>query len=220
MISIDGLRFRRGGDFTLRIPSLVVSQGEKLAIIGPSGTGKTTLLALLSGILQPDEGVLSIGDLEVGRLTDAQRRAFRAHYIGAVFQDFELVEYLSARENILYPGRISESVRLTATLRARAELLGREVGLENRMSRKPAALSQGEQQRVALCRALLNKPPLILADEPTGNLDPANKDRILDILFAQTETYGATVITVTHDHALLSRFDRVIDFSAFQEAHE
>jgi ABC-type lipoprotein export system ATPase subunit len=216
MISLRDVRFSRDTGFALSIPLLEIAAGEKLAIVGPSGTGKTTLLALLSGIITPQAGQIAVGGLEVSRLPDHQRRAFRARYVGAVFQDFELVEYLSARENILYPARISDSVSLTPALRARADALAKDVGLSDRLSRKPAALSQGEQQRVALCRALLNDPPLILADEPTGNLDPANKDRILDILFQQADRSGATLITVTHDHALLPRFDRVIDFADFQ----
>jgi len=196
-----------------------VAAGEKVAVVGPSGTGKTTLLNLLAGILLPSSGTVRVADRIVSDLTDAERRAFRISRIGFVFQNFELVDYLSAFENILYPYRIAPHLMLSPEVRARAEVLADKVGLTGKLGRKPDALSQGEQQRVAICRALLPGPDLVLADEATGNLDPRNKSLILDLLFEQAEAAGATLLAVTHDHDLLPRFDRVVDFSQFRAAH-
>lgn len=215
MINVTGIRLNRSETFSLTIPELRVAHGERVAVVGPSGAGKTTLLNLLSGILTPDEGHVLIESEDVTTLTEGQRRTFRARQIGFVFQDFELVEYLSAWENILYPYRLTPALKLDHSVRQRAEMLAASVGLDGKLKRKPAGLSQGEKQRVAICRALLPSPKLILADEATGNLDPANKERILDILFTQARDAGATLLAVTHDHALLPRFDRVIDFNDF-----
>ena len=219
MIAVTDLEFRyREGDFFLRIPRLEVAEGEAVAVIGPSGSGKTTLLNLISGVAVPVRGKIRVGNAEVIGLNDAGRRGFRIRNIGMVFQEFELLEYLSVLDNILLPYRITESLRLTNQVRKRAEELGRRVGLGDKLGRNVRRLSQGERQRVGVCRALLTNPPLLLADEPTGNLDPSNKDRILDILFEFVGENGATLLAVTHDHGLLDRFSRVIDFKEFQLA--
>lgn len=217
MISIRDLDFTHpDGGFSLRIPAFDVARGEKVAVVGPSGTGKTTLLNLLAGILLPRSGSVTVAGATVSGLSDTDRRAFRISTIGFVFQNFELVEYLSARENILYPFRITDRLTLDRAARDRAEALARAVGLSDKLHRKPHALSQGEKQRVAICRALVGRPQLLLADEATGNLDPDNKTLILDLLFEQAEAAGATLLAVTHDHDLLPRFDRVVDFAAFR----
>lgn len=221
MITIENLSFAYpGGDFRLTIPSLVLEPGEKVAVVGPSGTGKTTLLNLIAGITVPQSGSVRLGDQTVSQMNDAARRALRAAKIGFVFQDFALLDYLSARENILFPYRIAAGAKIDAAARTRAAQLAASCGLESKLDRRPGALSQGEQQRVALCRALVMQPDLVLADEATGNLDPANKTAILDLLFARTAEQGATLLAVTHDHELLPRFDRVIDFSTFRQAQE
>lgn len=217
MIRIDDLSFAYpGGDFRLTIPSLVLEPGEKVAVVGPSGTGKTTLLNLIAGITVPQSGTVRLGDETVSTLNDAARRALRASKIGFVFQDFALLDYLTARENILFPYRIAAGAKIDAKARSRADQLAASCGLAGKLGRRPGALSQGEQQRVALCRALIMEPSLILADEATGNLDPANKTAILDLLFARASEQGATLLAVTHDHELLPRFDRVIDFATFR----
>ncbi|QFS81722.1 Lipoprotein-releasing system ATP-binding protein LolD [Roseivivax sp. THAF40] len=217
MIDVDSLQFSYPGDgFTVTIPRLAVAKGEKLAVVGPSGTGKTTLLNLLSGIAVPDAGRVTVDGQEIGAMGDGQRRAFRASRIGFVFQNFALLDYLTARENILYPYRIGAGLRLDAEARARAATLAEACGIGDKIDRRPAALSQGEQQRVAICRALITEPALILADEATGNLDPATKSLILDLLFARADAAGATLLAVTHDHELLPRFDRVVDFADFR----
>jgi putative ABC transport system ATP-binding protein len=218
MIRISQLHFRYPeGDFALRVPELVVGRGETVAMIGPSGSGKTTLLSLMAGIRTPASGSIRTADMDLGPLDEARRRDFRIRKIGLVFQEFELLEYLSVLDNVLLPYRISPALRLEPAVREQAMELARDVGIGDKLGRYANLLSQGEKQRVAVCRALLARPPLILADEPTGNLDPANKDHVLDILFEYTRSSGATLVTVTHDHDLLGRFDRVIDFRTFYD---
>jgi putative ABC transport system ATP-binding protein len=212
VVRIEGLEFRyRASDFRLSIDELSVEAGSSVAVIGPSGSGKTTLLNLVAGIVKPDAGRIVVDGTEIGELGDAARRAFRIARIGLVFQEFELLDYLSVLDNILLPYRIAPSLRLDAAVRDRAESLAGTVGLSDKLKRSTKRLSQGERQRVGVCRALLTEPPLILADEPTGNLDPANKGRVLDIVFERATASGATLLTVTHDHALLERFDRTLD---------
>ena len=221
MITIENLTFRySGSNFRLRVPEFVVQSKERVAIVGPSGSGKTTLLNMIAGILTPEAGRIDVAGTDVATLSDVQRRRFRASTIGFVFQDFALLEYLSARQNILYPYRITPALRLDAQARARAEALATACGIGDKLDRHPNALSQGEQQRVAICRALVTQPDLILSDEATGNLDPESKARILDLLFEQAEQAGAAVLAVTHDHELLPRFDRVLDFAQFREVTE
>ena len=218
MISIKDLRFRYSeGEFALHVPDLAVGKGEKVAVIGPSGSGKTTLLNLIAGIRTPQSGEVVTQGTNVGGLDDAARRDFRIRKIGLVFQEFELLEYLSVLDNILLPFRINRSLELDKEVRGRAAELAEEVGIGGYLGRYSDQLSQGERQRVSVCRALLAKPPLILADEPTGNLDPTNKGRVLDILFDYVDRNEATLVTVTHDHDLLPRFGRVIDFKQFYD---
>jgi len=216
LIAIRGLRFRyREGEFELRIPELAVERGSTAAFIGPSGSGKTTLLHLIAGIAVPREGRVLTNGEEVAQLSDEERRDFRITNIGLVFQEFELLEYLSVFDNILLPYRINSSLRLAKAVRERAVHIAEQVGIGDKLRRYPNQLSQGERQRVAVCRALLPEPALLLADEPTGNLDPDNKGRVLDILFDYAAQSGATFVSVTHDHELLDRFERVVDFRAF-----
>ena len=201
--------------FRLRIPKLDLESGERVAFVGPSGSGKTTLLHLLAGILIPRSGLVQVGEFELNWLDDAPRRAFRISKIGFVFQDFRLIEYLNVRENALLPYRLNPSLRLDESVGKRLSLLAEQLQLGDELDLPIDELSQGERQRAAIARALLARPGMILADEPTGNLDPVNKTRILDLLFSQTEESESTLVMVTHDHALLDRFDRVIDFANF-----
>jgi putative ABC transport system ATP-binding protein len=166
-------------------------------------------------VLQPGAGRVQVGDNEVSALAEAPSGRFRARSIGFVFQDFALLDDLSAEDNILHPYRICSALRLSDGVRARARTLAQRLGVADRLHRRPGALSQGERQRVAICRALLPAPLLLLADEATGNLDPANKQAILDLLFETVETDGTTLVAVTQDQELLARFDRVVDFLEF-----
>jgi ABC-type lipoprotein export system ATPase subunit len=216
MIQINDLDFEYGeGDFTLRVPKLSVERGERIAIVGASGSGKTTLLHLISGIALPQRGSVEVAGTDLLALSEAERRALRIQQIGLVFQEFELLEYLRVLDNILLPYRIHRALRLDPTIRARAANLAEQMGVGSQLERYPTRLSQGERQRVAVCRALVTEPDLILADEPTGNLDPANKHRVLECLIECADQRNATLVLVTHDHDLLNRFDRVIDAKSY-----
>ena len=219
MIRISQLEYRyREGDFTLRVPELSVERGSTVAIIGPSGSGKTTLLHLMAGIAVPSSGQVSIDGIELSKLGSSSRRDFRIRKIGLVFQEFELLEYLTVLDNVLLPYRISPALTLDREVRQRAITLAGRVGIGDKVGRLARRLSHGERQRAAICRAVLPAPKILLADEPTGNLDPSNKDRVLDIFFEYARETDTTLITVTHDRDLLDRFDRVIDFKVFSEA--
>jgi len=218
MIEIRGLRFSyTEGDFSLEIPEFTVSQGETVAIVGPSGSGKTTLLNLIAGTAIPQSGQITTNACKVSELSDAARRRFRIANIGLVFQEFELLEYLTVLENILLPYRINRSLSLSTGVRERAMAIAGSVGIGDKLSRYANHLSQGEKQRVAVVRALVVQPPLLLADEPTGNLDPLNKDRVLDILLRYADHNAASLVAVTHDHGILDRFERIIDFREFYD---
>ena len=216
MIEVRDLEFRYAeGDFVLRIPLLAIDRGSTVAVVGPSGCGKTTLLNLLAGVASPRAGAVTTNDVDITTLTDRARRDFRIRHIGLVFQEFELLDYLNVLDNILLPYRINSALELTPHVRDRARSLAGDMGIADKLPRHPDKLSQGEKQRVAVCRALLTEPVLLLADEPTGNLDPGNKGRVLDILFDYAERSGATLVTVTHDLDLVDRFTRVVDFRQF-----
>ncbi len=213
MIEISNLKFRYPrSEFLLDIPSLGFENKERVAIVGPSGCGKTTLLNLFAGIVVPDSGSVKDAGKCVSELGDSQRRDFRIRNVGMVFQQFELVEYLNAKENMLLPFAINTSLELTPEVQSRVIELAEAMGLGDKLKRRANQLSQGEQQRVAICRAMITQPKIILADEPTGNLDPKNKSRILDLLFEQAVANDQTLVVVTHDMGILSDFDRTIDF--------
>jgi ABC-type lipoprotein export system ATPase subunit len=189
----------------LDVPRLELGAGEQLVIRGQSGGGKTTLLNVISGIARPDEGRIVIHTTDVTRLPEAARDRFRARNIGFVFQTFNLLAGFSALENVLlgmtFTGQTSDSKRAT-------ELLGR-VGLANRLSHKPAALSVGEQQRVAVARALVNRPVLLLADEPTANIDPAHQQAVIDLLREVCRAENVAMLLVTHADEVARQFERV-----------
>jgi len=220
MIEIRNLSFHYGdGDFSLRLPQLTVDDGVSVAFVGPSGSGKTTLLNLVSGVLLPTAGQIVTAGYSISDSNERQRREFRLSRIGLVFQEFELLEYLNVLDNILLPYRLDASLPFTPDDRQRAELIADDVGIKDKLARYPEQLSQGERQRVAVCRAIVTQPELLLADEPTGNLDPDNKDKVLDILFDYKNQTGSTFVAVTHDHDVLHRFDRVVDFKEFYATH-
>ncbi len=216
MIEVRDLEFAYDrSPFRLRVPRLEIAAAETIAVVGVSGSGKTTLLNLVSGVLPVSNGEVTTHDTRLAGLDDPARRRFRLRHIGMVFQEFELLPYLSALDNILLPYRISPALEFGDSVRQRARDLAAEMGLEALLNRDVRRLSQGERQRVAVCRALVTEPPLLLCDEPTGNLDPANKDHVLDILLESARRRGATLVTVTHDHDILDRFDRTLTMSDF-----
>jgi len=208
-----------GSGFQLNVARIEIAAGEKVAIIGPSGSGKTTLLHLFAGIRQAQSGIIIVCGHDIAHSAPAARRHFRLTRVGLVFQEFELLEYLSVLDNILIACRLGSPLKLNSARRATAAELASQVGLSSDLLKRfPNQLSQGERQRVAICRALLNDPPLLLADEPTGNLDPANKRRILDLLIDSATARGATLVAATHDHQLLGAFDRVLEMEKLARA--
>ena len=221
MIEIRGLRFGyREGAFRFEIPELRIARGEKVAFIGPSGVGKTTLVSLIAGILTPQAGSIRVGQTDLMQQSGRQLRDFRISRIGFVFQEFELLDYLTVRDNILLPYYLNPTLQLTPAARRTAEALAASMSLGDKLRRFPKTLSQGERQRVAICRALIAAPELLIADEPTGNLDPRTARTILALLLGEVERRGATLLTVTHNHALLDAFDRVVDIADFARRAE
>jgi len=211
-IRIADLEFRyREDGFRLSVPSFIVDKSEKVAVIGPSGSGKTTLLNLIAGIVTPLAGSVSVDGVRISGLDDEARRRFRLTEVGIVFQDLGLLEYLNLFDNIVHAYRVARALKVDKGVRTRAEALAQGMDIGDALNRFPHELSQGERQQVAVCRALVHRPQLVLADEATGSLHPAEKDRILSLLFRSAEVYEATVVAVIHDHDLLSRFDRVVD---------
>ena len=214
VVKVSDLDFRYDvGDFQIAIDDFKVRANEKLAIVGPSGIGKTTLLNLLAGILTPDEGSIVVADYNIAELGYEDRQDYRALKMGLVFQEFELLEYLSVLDNVLLPFRVSPVLKLNNEVIDNAKKLCSEIGLGDKLNRYPGHLSQGERQRVAVCRALVTNPLLLLCDEPTGNLDSVNRDHVIDMLFRYSETKAAPLIIVTHDRDLIQRFDMSFDMN-------
>lgn len=192
----------------LRDVSLALFESSVTSIIGTSGSGKSTLLHILGGLDRPDSGSITWGSARLERLNQNQLAGLRNSYLGFVFQFHHLLPEFSALENVCMPALISgmkykEAVRLALPLMAR-------LGVENRKEHRPAQLSGGEQQRVAMARALINKPKLILADEPTGNLDEANTETILSMLFELRDEFGVAILLITHEKGIAERSDRVL----------
>jgi len=187
---------------------LSVEPGELVAIVGPSGSGKSTLLHLLGALDRPDGGAVEIGGQPLAGLSGAQLAAFRNRTIGFVFQFHQLLPDFTALENVMLPGRIAGSEPRRVLERARDLLL--EVGLEERLDHFPNQLSGGERQRVALCRALALEPPLLLADEPTGNLDPASGETVFALLLALQARHRTTGILVTHNPEIARQCTRTL----------
>ncbi|MDG1895480.1 MAG: ABC transporter ATP-binding protein [Fuerstiella sp.] len=221
MIEIQQLKFSYPrSHFHLHISDLTIETASVSAVVGPSGSGKTTLLHLVAGILPIGVGNVLVDQTDLSTLTDAERRRFRLQQVGLVFQDFELIDYLSVIDNVLLPCRIGDAVALDDGTQQRAVNLLERSGLADHIRKPVTKLSQGEKQRVAICRALLPKPAILMADEPTGNLDPKTSDQILELMLSSAREYKTTVMMVTHDHSLLHQFDRVIDFEQFLTSPE
>jgi putative ABC transport system ATP-binding protein len=190
----------------LRGVDLEVARGEVVALAGPSGSGKTTLLNLFGGLDVPDGGAVLLDGRDLGTLGEGERTRLRRDRLGFVFQTFNLVPVLSARENVEYPLWIAGVG--AAERRRRAEAALQAVGLAERAAHRPDQLSGGERQRVAIARALVHEPLAVLADEPTGNLDSANGELVLDLLLRWNAERGATLLVATHDPAVLQRLPR------------
>lgn len=215
-IHAQDLQFRYPGadGFEVRFAPLSLSAGSSTAILGPSGSGKTTLLNLFAGLLAPAGGTLTAAGLPLHQMSESARREYRQSHVGYLFQDFALVDYLDVLGNVLLPIRLSHRAVPSEADRARAlELLG-SMGMAGLRGKAVTRLSKGEQQRVALCRALIHGPGLLLADEPTGNLDNRTKRSAVSLLREQARLSGATLVAVTHDREILDGFDRVLEMSA------
>ena len=212
-IRVEGLRFGYPAGFSLEVDRLAVAPGERVALTGVSGAGKTTLLHLIAGILPAADGRIEIAGIDVVKLGADDRRDLRILRCGLVFQEFELLEYLPVLENVLLPYRLTSLLDSSPEVHGRAESLLKDVGLGDKLRRLPDQLSQGERQRVAVCRALVTRPSVLLGDEPTANLDPAHRDHVLETMLAYGSREHASVLIVTHDHEILPRFDRVVDVS-------
>ena len=195
----------------LRGLDLEVPAGQFVAIMGASGSGKSTLLGLLAGLDAPTTGQIIVDGVDITNLEEDALAAVRGRKIGFVFQSYQLIPPLPAEENVLLPHELAGGDVRAGLARAR-ELLT-SVGLEDRMDHYPVQLSGGEQQRVALARAFMCKPPILMADEPTGNLDTANGGHVLDLLLALNEREGTTLVLVTHDQTLAARADRIVTLS-------
>jgi putative ABC transport system ATP-binding protein len=192
--------------FALQDATFEIKQGDFVSILGPSGSGKSTLMHLLGGLDKPSQGIVEIGGIDMGKLTDAQLAEFRNKNIGFVFQQFNLLPHLSALDNVMLPLTYSE---ITTERKKYATEMLAYFGLGHKIHRKPTQLSGGEQQRVAIARALITDPPIILADEPTGNLDSRNGEYVFDML-TMLNHFGKTIIVVTHDHVLAEKAHYVI----------
>lgn len=211
MIKACDIHKRFGELEVLKGVSLDIAKGETVSIVGASGAGKTTLLQILGTLMPADRGSVEIAGTDVGALNDKRLSQFRNRHIGFVFQFHHLLPEFTAAENVMLPALIGGMSRREAERRA-AELL-EMVGLSARASHKPSALSGGEQQRAAIARALVNRPSVVLADEPTGNLDTRNRDEIYRLLFDVRERFGQTIVIVTHDERLAEQTDRKIVMS-------
>ena len=205
--------------FSLSLADLTVSYGEKLLLLGASGTGKSTLLSVISGTLLPDQGSVEIAKTEITKLSASARDRFRAEQLGVIFQQFNLLPFGSVADNILLPLRFAP-IRRKRVKDAKSEVarlcaaLGLPVGIGRE---KAGSLSVGQQQRVAVARALIGHPPLIIADEPTSALDINSEDAFLDLLFTQAQTQGTSVVMVSHDERLGPRFDRILHMEEIAE---
>jgi len=205
--------------YRMRIEEFKCNPGQTVAIVGPSGCGKTTFLNLIAGILQPAQGRIEVDGVELNSLRPVRAAAFRLSRMGLIFQEFELVEHLSVGDNILLPLHLGLRNN-RASIEAAAKQLAVEMRIENYWKTLPASLSHGERQRAAICRALSTSPTLILADEPTGNLDSSNKHRTVHLMIDSARKNQQALVVATHDQELLDSFDRVIHFGELNQSRE
>jgi len=210
--------YKSGGGLlnVIDIAKWSMNEGERIAISGPSGCGKSTLLNVIAGLLVPDRGSIEICGERIDKLGEAARDRFRARHLGYVFQNFNLLQGFTALENVLLAGTFSGKKARTSLS---AELLDR-VGLSARMHHYPSRMSIGEQQRVAVARALVNEPNIVLADEPTGSLDPKNSEDVVKLLRETVAERGVSLILVSHEKEVVSAFDNEVRFLDINKAFE
>ena len=208
MIEVKNINKSFGDLQVLKDVSFQVQKGEIVSIVGASGAGKTTLLQIIGTLDQADSGSIHINGDKIVKMSDSKLSAFRNEHIGFIFQFHQLLAEFSALENIMLPGLIAK--RKESTVKDEAIQLLKVLGLEDRKDHKPSQLSGGEKQRVAVARALINKPSIILADEPSGSLDRENKEELQDLFFELRKQFNQTFIIVTHDLNIASSSDRII----------
>lgn len=213
-LALEDVRFRWPGrmSFGLTVPEFAVVPGERVLLLGESGSGKSTLLSLVCGIVTADSGSVMVASTNLVKLRPGARDRFRAERIGVIFQQFNLLPYARVADNILLPLRFApERRRRAGNTRSEAARLCTELGLpDDVLTMSAGRLSVGQQQRVAVARALIGQPPLIVADEPTTALDANTRDSFLTLLFAQTDQAGTSLLMVSHDERLGTHFDRVV----------
>lgn len=217
MISCSQVRktyLSSSGNVQWSLEALRIAAGENILVTGPSGCGKTTFLNLIAGLLRPDAGAIAINDTRIDQLTPAELDLFRGQHIGLIFQSFQLLPSLTARDNVLLGARYGRKWS-PHEAREKADVLLRQVGLQPVQHARPNRLSLGEQQRVAIARALINDPILLLADEPTASLDEHNATCVLDLLFELSKARGTTLVMVSHDTRHAPRFSRSLDAGAW-----
>ena len=214
ILQIEDLKFwYTGKGFQLEISNLKINKGSKVAILGKSGSGKTTLAHLISGILKPQSGLIRFMGKNISDLSDAERRAYRIKNIGFIFQEFELIEYLNVLDNLILPYKLNKSLSLNEETINKAKAIAERIEIENKLHKYPNQLSGGERQRLATARALITSPALVIADEPTGNLDTQTANKVLSEIINQSSKSNSTLLMITHAPRLLESFDQVIDLN-------
>lgn len=212
ILQIRDLHFQYpASDFKIEISDIKITQGSKIAISGKSGSGKTTLIHLISGILKPQSGEILFYDKSITDMNDKEIRKHRISNIGFIFQEFELLEYLNVMDNLILPYKINKSLVLDAEIKDKAKEIANRIGIGNKLDQHPKQLSGGERQRLAIARALITSPPLIIADEPTGNLDAETSNIVMDEITDQVSYTNSTLIMISHNNELISSFDEIID---------
>ena len=212
ILQIRDLHFQYpASDFKIEISNIKITQGSKIAISGKSGSGKTTLIHLISGILKPQSGEILFFDKSITDMNDKEIRKHRISNIGFIFQEFELLDYLNVMDNLILPYKINKSLSLDEEIKNKAKEIANRIGIGNKLDQHPKQLSGGERQRLAIARALITSPPLIIADEPTGNLDDKTSNIVMDEITDQVSYTNSTLIMISHNNELISSFDEIID---------
>jgi putative ABC transport system ATP-binding protein len=221
-VELSRLRFAyRAGHDVLAINHLTIARGETVFLHGPSGSGKTTLLGLLAGVLQATSGQVRVLGQDFSTMSSGARDAFRARHLGYVFQMFNLIPYLSVRENILLPIRLEAARRArlgSASFEAAVQDVAGQLDIARFLDSPIGELSVGQQQRVAAARALIGSPEVVIADEPTSALDTDRREQFLELLFRSCDKAGATLVFVSHDHTLMPLFSRIVELSEINTA--
>lgn len=212
ILQISDLHFQYpASDFKIEVSDIKITQGSKIAISGKSGSGKTTLIHLISGILKPQSGEILFFDESITDMNDNDIRKHRISNIGFIFQEFELLDYLNVMDNLVLPYKINKSLSLDEEIKDKAKEIANRIGIGNKLDQHPKQLSGGERQRLAIARALITSPPLIIADEPTGNLDDKTSNIVMDEITDQVSYTNSTLIMISHNNELISSFDEIID---------